>query len=46
MKPLLGLILTLSVVMVEGHLRKTIAVCVIKTTIHENLLTTFLYPSL
>ena len=29
--------------MVEGHLCKTIAVCVIKTTIHENLLTTFLY---
>ena len=43
MKPLLGLILTLSVVMVEGHLCKTIAVCVIKTTIHENLLKTFLY---
>ena len=32
--------------MVEGHLCKTIAVCVIKTTIHENLLTTFLYSSL
>ena len=32
--------------MVEGRLCKTIAVCVIKTTIHENLLTTFLYSSL
>jgi hypothetical protein len=29
--------------MVEGHLCKAIAVCVIKTTIHENLPTTFQY---
>ena len=29
--------------MVDGHLCKTIAVCVIKTTTHENLLTMFLY---
>jgi hypothetical protein len=29
--------------MVEGHLCKTIPVCVIKTTIHENLPTTFQY---
>jgi hypothetical protein len=29
--------------MVEGHLCKTVVVCVIRAPIHENLLRTFLY---
>jgi hypothetical protein len=32
--------------MVEGRLCKTVVVCVIRATIHEKLLTTFLYSSL